>query len=806
MAAAANILDQVWEPSKEELDSIYEAAAKKAGLNPELLKAQNAYEVGPHGNSTTAGDADHIGYGQLGPAIRAKYGVTDPTNPEQAITAQALHLRSLLDKHNGDVRAALTEYTGGPNSKAWGPHTLAYADNVLKNFPQGQDIAYKPPASGANENILDGAWDDEQAPQAPAAATQPKEPAIAPTGAEGSQYGAPHSFANGVLLGFGPQVHGALAAGLSFAHDVATEGLSKASAQFGPQYEAFRDNEELNQKLYARGSPLTDLASGLAGATASTIPMLMTGQSEVAAPMAARLGAAGKFLMGDIEKSPGARNWLLRRASQALSGSAAGAAAAGIQSNMSDKPLVSQLETGALTGGVLNPAIATGIEPLLNHISPFVARAANAMRNLGVDVRAGQVPGASPILRALNTTFGDGGAQARTDLTKAAAQTIGSDSPVLTRDVMNQAETRLRSGFENFANTAKDANLNDPVLQHDIGSIVGQAASEPSSKAAYKDLVTVSKIIGNRPSISGADYLQLTKRGSPLDRLMRDPEVGEHAINIRDALDDSLERQVSGGLGKWVPSASATSPGMSRLAGPYNPTQALAARAFSNAAAHPPMPPPGPGMEWEYNPEAQGLVQTLQMLRSQWKNLKTLDPIVDDVSGQIKPSALSAKVASALKRPSSRANVQQPTTDLHALGAAGDMIPDEGRKSWLARQWQNIGSLGHGGVMLGGLAAAHEFGPALEANWKPMLMGLPAAGLAYGMGKGANAFANSSSKTSAILARALTGEGDSPEAIIRGLTVPTVNLENREHRKFRSNGPNVEYLDPGETDWKRLSQ
>lgn len=813
--ADADILDQVWEPSREEIEGIYEQAGKKFDLNPALLRAQNAYELGPGGNSHTAGDSQHVGYGQLGPELRKKYKISDATDPHQTIPAQAAELKELLTKHEGNVRDALTEYTGGPNTKIWGVHTRAYADQVLKNFPQGESVAYTAGNTAAQDegDILDKAWDDPYGN-----AANPNIPQARSYNTKPYEWNGLKSLVNGLNLGFGPEEHGIAAATRGIISRLAGgEDLSSAIEKFPIQYRNERDWAREGQKTYAEQNPLSDLLYGAAGSLIPTAAALGTGQAEAVAPLAEGLSAAAPrlssaidFATGNIAKSSGVRNWLARRASQALTGAVAGGGAAALQSHMSDRPLGDQMRVGAETGGVLSPVISSAIEPLLNYISPMAAHAASRLKDLGVDVRAGQLPGASPALRFLNNTFGDGGESSREALTQAAARTVGSNSPVLTKDIMNGVEDRLRTGFEGFANSAKNANLHDPILQKDLIDIMNDAAGEPITSDSYKELQKLAKLTTNNGAgVNGADYLQLTKRGSPLDRAMRHPEIGEHAINMRDALDDSLERAVSHGFGKWVPATKPVVNGMARLSGPYNPTASATARAFTNAPIHPPSPPPRPGMEWEYSPGTQGLVDSLKTLRSQWKNMKTISSLIDDTTGQIVPSALAARVDKSFKR-LTRSNPAQPSKDLMALGEGNNFMPDTGHGNAMTRLWDKLGTGGH--VGLGALGGAvlpeliHEM-PALEANWKPAAVAGALGVMGYGAGKAVNAAANSQLNTSRVLANALAGREPSAGAFVQATTIPATNLWNAErspHGKYRSNGKHVEYQAPGESEWRTI--
>lgn len=783
----------VFDPTPKELDDIYETVGKRYGLNPDLLKAQNAFEVGPHGGSHTAGDARHVGYGQLGPAVRKYYGVHDATDPKQAIDGQAHYLSDLLHKHDGDLPAALTEYTGGPNQEQWGEHTKAYAANVLKNYSlPAKDWAYpQAQTESAKPDPLD------VFPKAP----KPNASTVKP-GAKAYPWDATKSFVNGLDLGFGPEIHGVSAAARDFLHDV-NNGVDFHSAldKFHQNYSAERNWAQQGRTAYSKAEPGTHLGMELAGSAVPTVAALAVSRGAAAPLIEGSLPeSTGRFMLGNLAKNPGLKNWLIRRASNVFGGALEGGQAGALQAHMSDRPLGEQIARGAEFGAALNPAIGAGIEPILSAISPITAMAAQKLRNLGVNIPIGAVPGASTVIKTLNRLFGDGGEQAQHQLTAAAARTIGSDSPVLTRDTMNEAEEQLSQRFNQFKDIPEVAKK-DPIFKTDLAHVWHNAQQEPLSQEAYgklHDIFSTIRDAGDKNGVmSGNDYHVLTRRGSLLDKGTFHPEVREHAIAIRDALDDAMERHLGSGYGQWVPSQQAAARTTNMLLGHDAPAASpllttTLERGGRGPAPYPnftgpgvpgeplegdvlnaPVPPPGPNMTWEYTPGMEHIIPQFRQARAMWRNLKLLDPLVDDTTGQIDPAKLARAVDRGFKR-SSRVDLPQENKDLQTLGSAGDFLGDSPGHS-TSGFWSK---LMHGALTAAPMAGAVEFMEHGMPSWKEALLAAGAAGATNLAGKAANKLASSDWNTNRILTAALVGEPATAAGISHALIAPGVHLWN----------------------------
>ncbi|HFT8007805.1 TPA: transglycosylase SLT domain-containing protein [Burkholderia cenocepacia] len=119
-----------------QLDAYAVQAAQAAGVPPELMLALK--NAGEKSNSHQVSPKGAAGVSQMMPENLRKYGVTDPTDPVQALDGMAKYLADTQKQYGGNLQAMIADYNGGPKQAAAvlrgerppANETAAYLDRV----------------------------------------------------------------------------------------------------------------------------------------------------------------------------------------------------------------------------------------------------------------------------------------------------------------------------------------------------------------------------------------------------------------------------------------------------------------------------------------------------------------------------------------------------------------------------------------------------------------------------------------------------------------------------------------------------
>ncbi|WP_297505650.1 lytic transglycosylase domain-containing protein [Ferrovum sp.] len=699
--------------------ALYAQAAQQYDLPPALLPA--VAQVESSGNPNAVSDQGAIGLMQLEPGTAKGLGVANPRDPRQAIFGAAKLLRQNLDAAGGNLTTALKMYHGGTDPKNWGPLTNAYPEQVQAKMTTPTNASPGADAGAAAWQQFAAQYGIDSAPQAAAPAgpgaaipTNPGAPSASaasrPAASAWDQFAQAHGLdgaqaPGGVqsaqqidaspvdrfMVGVG---HGATTV-LESAKELGLEGLQKLGWVPQSVVDNYRHQVADENALYQSTKPTTGMKVGdFTGQVAAQVPVFELGGGVLGAAgdgagnLLTRAGPVGraavtglKLLTGaGVDGAPGVA---LRAAAGGVRGALAGGTSAALTAAQNPSESLGEqvrqgAEVGGALGGVVGPVLGAGGRALKNALvgpplDPETALLAQKAGQMGVPLGGAEISGSTPMHYAKATLdqIPFTGAAARdaaqqSGFNRAVASQIGVDATKLTPAVMSQARDRLGQQFDAIA--ARNPVKVDNQLLNDLADIDHQASAEMPESAFRPIQKNLDDVIaaGQSGTLTGAQYQALTRKGTPLWRAMNspDPNVAHFAGQIRDALDNALERSAS--------------------------------------------------------PED---LQLLQQARGQWKALKTVEPLVEkSPSGNVSPAALMSQV-----RQHYGGMAYNGAGDMGDLARIGQAFLKEPPNSGTAPRamWTNLltgGALGAGGL---GLADPAALG-SIAATGGKALLALPA--------------------------------------------------------------------------------
>lgn len=430
-----------------------------------------------------------------------------------------------------------------------------------------------------------------------------------------------------------------------------TDALGITHGQ-GDQVAAGNTADRQAYDAYAAQNPTADTGR-LSGQALLTLPVggaigrvagavgdaVGTAAGKVAPILETGIDRGASFLSGTAGGAGGVVPRAVQGASVITNGALQGGTAAGITAGQSDAPLLDQMKTGAELGAIAAPAIrgavasAGAAKQSLSggQINPEVAKLAQLARDkYGINLTLDQVS-PSPFVQnlgaALRQVPGSGMAPAQAALqsqfTKAVGNTIGENVDQITPAVMQRAAQRIGGVMDDVAAQtpvipAADLTAGLAQVQHDASFL-----TDGQRQVIGKHIENVLDAIGPNGAITGQQYQSLTKFNSPLGKALRssDSDVRNAAIDIRSHLDDALGQSL---------------------------------------------------------PEGSQVAQQLKNARLQYKNLKTIEPlVVKGEPGEISPAALQGQVNRSFKGRGMR-EAQPDLAELADIGHQFNLRSDSG--------------------------------------------------------------------------------------------------------------------------------
>lgn len=362
-------------------------------------------------------------------------------------------------------------------------------------------------------------------------------------------------------------------------------------------------------------------------------------------------------------------------------------------------PLIGMASTAALPAAVR--AGGATVNRLVGTVDPHTAQLAQTARNgFGIPVGTGEIS-SNPTVRFLNSVVnklpGSGGVAHReemqTNFNRSLSNTIGEDAPRLTTQVMAQARDNIGDVFEGAAQRTPIIHA-DPRMATELRQTIHNAQATMTAgevEPLIRQVQNIASLVDpHTHTITGEIYQNLTRRGAPLDRAMQspNPNIRASARDIREALDGAMERSAPADV-----------------------------------------------------------INDLRQARAQWRNLRTLDPLVaKSPTGDISPALLQQRVNTSFK--GTHGAAYGGGGDLKTLADIGQRFMKEPPSSGTAERGMLMHLLGGAGAGAMGIATG-------ELPLKAAA--LAAAGTAGSalLGRGVGAGLRSNALTDSLINRSL---------------------------------------------------
>lgn len=397
-----------------------------------------------------------------------------------------------------------------------------------------------------------------------------------------------------------------------------------------------------------------------------------TGATEYQPETAA--GRIGQMALTGAMSAPLGGAASLRGMAAAIPGNTAGGALAGAVREVAPDSVPAQIAgavIGAKAGNKLanvGTSIAGLRTPAGGPLSPQVAQLAHEAQYHGIPIAPAQMSGNWLLrnMQDMGSKLPFSGADAFADAqreawTRAVSRQFGEDAPRITPEVLNDARARIGGVFNGVASRTAIPMSNQ--FMTDLQRVVNNSRLTMSADSVVpverQAMNIVDTAANNGGDIGGRAYIDLTAKGGPLDTMMQSTDSGlrQAGIQLRRVIDDHLAQNAS-----------------------------------------------------------PGDVPMLQQARSQWKAMKTVEPLTtraDTVggatpsTGDISPAALRSAVNKSYKRTAGDVLGQNPMTDLAKIG---QRFLKEPKSSGTAERNMTRDIAETGGSLVAGLVGAHETG------------------------------------------------------------------------------------------------